>query len=744
MSVRNIRVNRIGLVPILVLGLREGEKIMGNAMHLIVPWVLVLAPLAPVVRAAQPCRDVTAVTPAAVGTDAPTAPLKPTPRIIHISDMHFSSSPRTLDSGYLIDSQNSVLRSTVLSEYLIRNKAQMRANVVVITGDITDSGDTADYVIAQAFIAKLKSNGFSVYSIPGNHDCSDEGTLFLGQHESGHQETRRENFSKYVDDSTFPRFVDLHDGWLILLDSLQGESATPGMDNCGQGFLGGGQLAQLGAYLDCLQEDRRAGKKVIVCLHHSPFKVPEGDLPPDNTMSVSSTGGLDDAKEFMAIVKNKIDALLFGHSSAPGLLQEGHGSFKVQQTAYQIPMINCENLEHLPWNRDLEFNTIGRQVCMAANQDGRLEFFYIGADSQIWHNWQLEPNGGFRGDELPAGQENDGWHGEEPLGDGAERLCVGENADGRLEIFYVGTDARIRHNWQVSPNGSWHGGEALDPGNAAEACAAAVQICAGRNQDGRLEVFWVGADGRIFHESQLTPNGGWNGGELLDGQAKKMAVGQNQDGRLEIFYIGADSGLHHDRQTAPNGGWHGGEPLERQPLPGLDDAALDICAARNQDGRLEVFYVGAKGEILHNWQSAPNGDWHGEEKLGGDLYDSARQICVGQNKDGHLEIFYAGTNTMVYHNYQTAPNGTWAGEELLVGLREAALQICVARNLDGRLEICHVGTNFRLSHNHQTIPNAAYPITVIDMDCCQREVYNTDSPTPAAVTREPASVAESR
>jgi hypothetical protein len=44
-------------------------------------------------------------------------------------------------------------------------------------------------------------------------------------------------------------------------------------------------------------------------------------------------------------------------------------------------------------------------------------------------------------------------------------------------------------------------------------------------------------------------------------------------------------------------------------------------------------------------------------------HNSAKQICVGQNQDGRLEIFYVGTNDRIYHNWQTTPNGNnWNGE----------------------------------------------------------------------------------
>jgi hypothetical protein len=32
---------------------------------------------------------------------------------------------------------------------------------------------------------------------------------------------------------------------------------------------------------------------------------------------------------------------------------------------------------------------------------------------------------------------------------------VGVDQDGRLEVFAVGSDAHIRHDWQLAPNDGW-------------------------------------------------------------------------------------------------------------------------------------------------------------------------------------------------------------------------------------------------------------------------------------------------
>ncbi len=35
------------------------------------------------------------------------------------------------------------------------------------------------------------------------------------------------------------------------------------------------------------------------------------------------------------------------------------------------------------------------------------------------------------------------------------------NADGRIEVFYIGIDEVLYHNWQLVPNGKWIGENAL-------------------------------------------------------------------------------------------------------------------------------------------------------------------------------------------------------------------------------------------------------------------------------------------
>ncbi|QYE33021.1 MULTISPECIES: hypothetical protein [Sphingosinicellaceae] len=209
-----------------------------------------------------------------------------------------------------------------------------------------------------------------------------------------------------------------------------------------------------------------------------------------------------------------------------------------------------------------------KEVALAANADGRLELFYIGLDVNIYHNWERAPSNG-------------PWDGAAFRGK-ARRLTLLANADGRLELIYVGMDRGLYHNWQTSPNGSdWGGG-----GSGATAAGLGgfgKDVTAIRNADGRLEIFYIGTNDGIYHNWQVSAGGGWNGESNFGGQAQQLSLCMDQDGRLELFYIGMDGNAYGNWQTAVNGPWTG---------VAAGFVASAVAATRSTDGRLVVAFQG--------------------------------------------------------------------------------------------------------------------------------------------------------
>jgi hypothetical protein len=103
----------------------------------------------------------------------------------------------------------------------------------------------------------------------------------------------------------------------------------------------------------------------------------------------------------------------------------------------------------------------------------------------------------------------DVWKGETALGGSAVSITVGQNADGRLEIFYVGTNGGLYHSWQTTAGSSTWQGETAFAGDSA------TQIAAARNADGTLEIFYVGSNNDLYHNRQTAMNSsasGWRDG----------------------------------------------------------------------------------------------------------------------------------------------------------------------------------------------------------------------------------------
>ena len=242
------------------------------------------------------------------------------------------------------------------------------------------------------------------------------------------------------------------------------------------------------------------------------------------------------------------------------------------------------------------------------NGDGRLEVFSVGTDSALWHVWQVNTTGG-------------GWSGWASFGGtGTSFPVVGLNRGGTLdnclEVLVIGDDIPVHHMyhlWQLSAGGGWSGWTSLGGYISPDPSL-------GQNQDGRLEVFAIGND--VFSGSNVTHDWqnaagttNWSGFNSLGtpppGQVSPQ-VTENQDGRLEVFGVAPDGAVWHIWQTSPNNGWSGWGSLG---VPGPGTTVL-LSIGQNQDGRLEIFSIGKDGSLWHIWQTSPNNGWSGWGSLG--------------------------------------------------------------------------------------------------------------------------------
>ena len=81
-------------------------------------------------------------------------------------------------------------------------------------------------------------------------------------------------------------------------------------------------------------------------------------------------------------------------------------------------------------------------------------------------------------------------------------------------------------------------------------------------------------------------------------------MSKNSLGLLELFFTDLNNVVFHLKQIAH----HQWEASATQ----FDAAALKMVLIPNQDGHLELIYLGTDQQLYHNWQLGASNNWNGE------------------------------------------------------------------------------------------------------------------------------------
>jgi len=299
---------------------------------------------------------------------------------------------------------------------------------------------------------------------------------------------------------------------------------------------------------------------------------------------------------------------------------------------------------------------------VVVNVLGRLAVFAVAPNGELWHIWQ----------------ESSGWSNWVFLDGGLDPkfpLAAAFNKDRRLEVFGVASGSHaIWRIWQLSTSGPWSKFASL--GGTVDGFLGAPAV--GTNMDGRLELFVIGTDQGMGHNWQVWPGCGWHseshGWEPLRGRfGSPPGAALNGNGVLVAFANGPTGvELFADWQVCPGCGWYGWTSLGKTVTTSF--SAIAPVVATNGDGRLEVFlHEASHGVIRHTWQTSNAGGW-----IGRFLWISAAEepcftsqaLAAATNKDGRLEVFaqampFCTDLGAMRHSYQLTPGGDWSSWTLL-------------------------------------------------------------------------------
>ncbi|MEU6157907.1 glycosyl hydrolase family 32 [Streptomyces sp. NPDC047130] len=151
------------------------------------------------------------------------------------------------------------------------------------------------------------------------------------------------------------------------------------------------------------------------------------------------------------------------------------------------------------WSAWARFGTpAGGAPCVVRDGTGRLEVTAIApSGTGGFQRRQAEPSGGWG-----EWRHLLGWSAGAPL--------IVPGADGRLEAFGVDPGGeRIAHRWQLTPGGAWAPDGARGEDFDETGVVLAGPPSAAMDATGRIHVFAVTADGRLRTRVQALPGGGW-------------------------------------------------------------------------------------------------------------------------------------------------------------------------------------------------------------------------------------------
>ncbi len=318
------------------------------------------------------------------------------------------------------------------------------------------------------------------------------------------------------------------------------------------------------------------------------------------------------------------------------------------------------------------------------NQNGALEMFAIGANGAVEHDWQ-------KAADVPQSPPADwnGWAGLSGVSS-AGGIAVVKNEDNTVQVF-VPTSGDVYWSQQPSPGGApWSTWSDM----TSSAGLGLANLTAGNNADGSLSLLGLNNGGVIYTVSENAPEIGWASGwsALNNGGGDPKikpgyVLGRNLNGHLEIFGADSNGNIWHCWQTDA-GGWSGWQELSGVQLNPR------LAVARNLGGELQVFGVDSSGNVWTISQTSPGGGWNNWTEIPGATLKPG--IAIGQNKDGRLVLFGVSTqspNDVLNIWQQGSPGGSFGGNWTDMGGSGLDPQLVTASTQDERIQLFAVDSS---------------------------------------------------
>lgn len=222
-------------------------------------------------------------------------------KLVHLSDLHLGDD---------INDDENLNFISIRGELIEKYGADEEKPLIIITGDVVDSGeDQKQFETAKKQIKSLYENGFTVWSIPGNHDYGRGGYIDSGGFRRFRNEIINDDDSHNIitGDDKYLQFRQFGGHSFFGLNSLLGDTGR-----FTQGNLGSDQIEELHVKLK-EDHDQDENRKRIVFLHNHPFHFYKKYYWRREYYYENTILEIRESKAFMEAIKGLADVLLFGH-----------------------------------------------------------------------------------------------------------------------------------------------------------------------------------------------------------------------------------------------------------------------------------------------------------------------------------------------------------------------------------------------------------------------------------------------
>jgi 3',5'-cyclic AMP phosphodiesterase CpdA len=308
---------------------------------------------------------------------------EPDQLIFHISDLHLSSKPQTLQSGHC---------SIILEKFcnILESRVKVRTDdIIIISGDLTDNGDEEDLRVFQEFIYKIVDIGIladNILIIPGNHDVwNGSGGVMMAVKSFFNRE--KSLFNKY---KSYPKRL-LLDIFSMFDDKplINHEVTVNGVD---LRFLLintsiPNEIAK-GIFPVTVGDVQRDNRVNIAVMHHHLIDgVSSSILGLSHSTDVTSMRVLNPLDAFNFLYRNKVSVALHGHKHLQYYKLETEANKKDQQVNLISAPSLCEKKYDEINGSTTKENLIGFNVIKVSENDFDLLFFKFKSWNYTLNHW---------------------------------------------------------------------------------------------------------------------------------------------------------------------------------------------------------------------------------------------------------------------------------------------------------------------------------------------------------------------